>query len=40
MEERVKMRGGAFDLVSREQEGTKISFTIPVIKREDQDGPL
>jgi len=32
MEERLKILGGAFDIVSRKKEGTKISFTIPISK--------
>ncbi|MEJ2093587.1 MAG: histidine kinase [Syntrophobacterales bacterium] len=35
MEERIKILGGAFDIVSREKEGTKISFTIPIFKGGD-----
>jgi signal transduction histidine kinase len=32
MEEWLKILGGAFDIVSRKKEGTKISFTIPISK--------
>jgi len=35
MEERVKILGGTFDIVSREQAGTKIIFTIPIYQRKD-----
>jgi signal transduction histidine kinase len=31
MEERLNMVGGTFEIQSREQEGTRLSFTIPVI---------
>lgn len=33
MEERVKILGGTFDIVSREQAGTKLTFTIPIFQR-------
>jgi PAS domain S-box-containing protein len=35
MEERVKILGGSFDIVSREQAGTRITFTIPIVKHEE-----
>jgi len=38
MEERIKILGGAFDIVTREKEGTKISFTIPILKGGNQPG--
>jgi signal transduction histidine kinase len=31
MEERLNMVGGSFVIQSREQEGTRLSFTIPII---------
>jgi signal transduction histidine kinase len=36
MEERIKIMGGAFEIVSRKREGTRITFTIPVGKHGDQ----
>ena len=30
MEERVKILGGTFELLSQENQGTRISFTIPL----------
>jgi len=36
MDERVKILGGTIDSISREQAGTKITFTIPVIKGKKQ----
>ena len=35
MEERLNMVGGAFDIQSREQEGTQLSFTIPTLLEGD-----
>ena len=31
MEERLNMVGGSFEIQSREQEGTRLSFSIPTL---------
>jgi signal transduction histidine kinase len=36
MEERLDMAGGSFEIQSREQEGTRLSFTIPTLSEEDR----
>ena len=36
MEERVKILRGTLNIVSREQAGTKITFTIPIFQRKDR----
>jgi signal transduction histidine kinase len=36
MEERLKMLGGSFEIQSREQEGTRLSFTIPNLAKEEK----
>jgi signal transduction histidine kinase len=30
MEERVRMQGGALEIISRENQGTRIAFTLPL----------
>ena len=36
MEERLNMVGGSFEIQSREQEGTRLSFTIPTLPEGDR----
>jgi signal transduction histidine kinase len=36
MQERLKMVGGSFEIQSREQEGTRLSFTIPALPEEEK----
>ena len=36
MEVRLKMMGGSFEIQSREQEGTRLSFTIPILPEEEK----
>jgi signal transduction histidine kinase len=40
MEERVKILGGAFDLLSQKGHGTSISFTIPLLREGAPGEPL
>jgi signal transduction histidine kinase len=36
MEERLNMIGGSFEIHSRDQEGTRLSFTIPILQEGDK----
>jgi signal transduction histidine kinase len=36
MKERLNMVGGTFEIHSREQEGTRLSFTIPALPAEEK----
>ncbi len=40
MEERIKILGGTFEIVSQENDGTKISFTIPLSEKRDASDSL